>query len=227
MTSPYFAARLDETLTIDVEDDATEYVYSRMRGASAPGLAWYEFERTPRSWEEVRNATELRAYYRDDLGQTLPSSLAEDLNTVRLSFPQTGMRFEWTILEYEPPDPSDDWAGQPSRDFALVSLMPSAKTRGGENLPADDEEARVSFRDSTAPATRTLWCRKRDLTMRDQIRADAGDLFEAERDAMFLTRWRNWKPGDLFTFRGEQWQVRSTAEIGRRRAVELHARLCA
>ena len=225
MTS--LTAALDETMTIEVEGDATEYVYSHVRGSSAAGLAWYEFGRTPRSWEELKDSKTVRLYYRDDLGQELPSSIG-DADTLRLVYPQSGMRFEWPIVDFVGADPSPDWAGQPTKDYAAFTVTPPAETRGGENLPEDDEEARFSLIDSSASAaTVTLWCRKRDLTMRDQIRADAGDLFEAERDAMFLTRWRDWKVGDVFTFRSEQWQVRSTAEIGRRRAVEIHARLCA
>ena len=218
---------LDEVLT--VADEAAPvggpYVYSRRRGSSAEGLGWWELNREARSWEELRDAESVRLYLRDDLGRELPPALPPAASTLRLTFPESGQVFEWAVGAYAPPDGDPDWTGQPSRNYGHFTVTAPAETRGGENLPAHDAEARFTLRDATPATSRTLWCARMDFAMRDMLRTDAGGLIEVEHDSRFHVRWASsWKVGRTFTYRGEQWQVRAISEIGRRRGLELLAR---
>lgn len=223
-----FTMPLDETLTVESDDPTLAsfgpYVYSRLASSNAGGLAFWELDRRARSWEELRNAASVRLYYRDDLGRELPDAFP-GTDTLRLEFPESGQRFEWPVLEYEPPDPAKDWAGQPARNYGAFTVTPPAETRGGQNLPEADAEARFTVRQAGAATTRTLWCARMDFAMRDMLRTDAGGLVEVEHDSRFRVRYSSdWEVGRTFTYRGETWQVRAISEIGRRRGLELLAR---
>ena len=219
---------LDETLTVTTDDPALAsfgpYVYSRLRGSSGEGLAFWGIERDARSWEELRDATRALLYARDDTGQVLPAAFA-NTDTLRLEFPESGQVFEWTVTAYEPPDLTDDWTKRLTRNCGAFTLTPPAETRGGQNLPEADAEARFTVRQAGAALTRTLWCARMDFTMRDMLRTDAAGLVEVEHDSRFHVRYSpDWEVGRLFTYRGESWQVKAIREIGRRRGLELLAR---
>ena len=220
-------ATLDETLTVEADAPALAgpYVYSRLRDSSGGGLAYWSINREARSWEELRDATEVYLYHRDDVGQELPDRLPDGAERIRLEFPESAQVLTWTLRGYDGPDRLDDWAGQPTRNYAVITVAPPAETVGGENLPGMDAEARVTALDSTEATTSTLWCARMDFTLGDMLDTDAAGLVEVQHDSRFQVRWADtWAVGDRFTYRGDSWQVRALSEIGRRRGLELLAR---